>query len=96
MDAPALDRPLIRRHLAEVEKAWPIRFLGLLPAEVMPSPRARGRINLLAEADPTMSLFALFDREEELSRLLGPEVAIVTTDTPLGQDKTVLAALAPL
>ena len=96
MDAPTLDRPLIRRHLAEVEKAWPIRFLGLVPAEVMTSPRAHGRINLLADADPKVSLFDLLGIESDLSEGLGREVAIVPTDSELGRNPDLVAATVPV
>jgi hypothetical protein len=84
MDAPALDRPLIRRHLAEVEKAWPIRFLGVLPPGTMGHVTEADSLTFLADAAMSISLLNLATIEVELSDRFGKPVGVLATSALRG------------
>jgi predicted nucleotidyltransferase len=77
MNAPDLHRTILKRHIATVEAALPIRILGILPrgaAEHVFDPNA---LDLLAEKRAGLDLFGLAEAEIELGALLGRPVGIV-------------------
>ena len=79
-----VDDAALRRHMAEIESVWPIRFLRVVPPERLPFPRAPRRINLLAVALPGLSALDVAGLEIELCRRIGREVAIIPAGSPIG------------
>jgi predicted nucleotidyltransferase len=77
MNAPDINRSILRMHIAAIEAKYPITILGLLPRGSAAHVFDEGALDLLAEKRPGLDLLGLSETEVELSDLLGRPVGIV-------------------
>lgn len=77
MNAPDLHRTILKRHIATVEAALPIRIIGILPRGSVGHLRDANGLDLLAEKRPGLDMFDLVEAELRLGELLGRAVGIV-------------------
>lgn len=77
MNAPDINRSILRMHVAALEAKYPIKILGLLPRGSAGHVSEDNALDFLAEKRPGLSLFELSGAELELSQKLGRPVGIV-------------------
>lgn len=77
MDAPVIDRPILRMHIAAIEAKHPLKILGLLPRGSAAHVFEPDALDFLAEKRPGLSLLGLCKAETDLSDRLGRAVGIV-------------------
>ena len=77
MDAPVINRPILRMHIAAVEAKHPLKILGLLPRGSAGHVFEPDALDFLAEKRPGLSLLGLCEAEGDLSERLGRAVGIV-------------------
>jgi predicted nucleotidyltransferase len=77
MNAPDVNRAILRMHVATIEAKYPIKIVGLLPRGSVGHVFEDNALDFLAEKRPGLSLFGLSGAEVDLSDLLGRPVGIV-------------------
>jgi predicted nucleotidyltransferase len=77
MNAPDINRSILRMHIAAIEAKYPIKILGLLPRGSVGHVFDDNALDFLAEKKPGLSLLGLSGAEVDLSDLLGRPVGIV-------------------
>jgi len=77
MNAPDINRSILRMHIASIEAKYPIRILGLLPRGSVGHVFEDNALDFLAEKRPGLSLLGLSGAEVDLSDRLGRPVGIV-------------------
>jgi len=77
MNAPDINRAILRMHIATIEAKHPIRILGLLPRGSVGHVFEDNALDFLAEKLPGLDLLGLSEVEVELSDLVGRPVGIV-------------------
>ena len=78
MNAPDINRSILRMHIAAIEAKHPIKILGILPQGSVGQVYDRNdALELLAEKRPGLSLLGLCKAEGDLADRLGRPVGIV-------------------
>jgi hypothetical protein len=77
MNAPDINRSILRMHIAAVEAKYPLKILGLLPQGSAGHVFDPNGLSFLAEKKPGLSLLDLAGAEVDLSDLLGRQVGII-------------------
>jgi predicted nucleotidyltransferase len=88
MNAPDINRNILKRHVQAVEAALPIHILGLLPRGSVGhvEPSDAHALEFLAEKREGLSLFDLAQAEIDLSERLGRTVGIVLVSGLRGRE----------
>jgi hypothetical protein len=77
MNAPDINRAILRMHIAAIEAKYPMRIVGLLPRGSVGHVFADNALDFLAEKKPGLDLWGLAAAEVELGELLGRPVGVV-------------------
>jgi predicted nucleotidyltransferase len=77
MNAPDINRSILRMHIAAIEAKYPIRIVGLLPRGSVGHVFDANALDFLAEKQPGLSLLGLAGAEVDLAEKLGRPVGIV-------------------
>jgi hypothetical protein len=77
MNAPDINRSILRMHVAAVEAKHPIKIIGLLPRGSVGHVFEDNALDFLAEKQTGLSLFELAACEIDLGEKLGRPVGIV-------------------
>jgi hypothetical protein len=77
MNAPDINRSILRMHIAAIEAKYPIKILGLLPRGSVGHVFDDNALDFLAEKRPGLSLLSLSGAEVDLTDKLGRPVGIV-------------------
>jgi predicted nucleotidyltransferase len=77
MNAPDINRSILRMHVAAIEAKYPLKIVGLLPRGSVGHVFDDNGIEFLAEKRPGLSLLDLAGAEVDLGDLLGRQVGIV-------------------
>ena len=86
MNAPVLNRPILKHHVSTIEAAHPIKILGLLPRGSAAHVFEEGALDFLAEKRPGLDLLGLSQAEADLGNLLGRPVGIVLVSGLKGRE----------
>ena len=86
MNAPDINRSILRMHIAAIEAKYPIKILGLLPRGSVGHVFDDNAIEFLAEKRPGLSLLDLSGAEVDLGDLLGRQVGIVLVSGLKGRE----------
>jgi predicted nucleotidyltransferase len=86
MDAPVINRSILRTHAAAIEAKYPIKIVGLLPRGSAGHVFADDALDFLAEKRPGLSLLGLSEAELDLSERLGRPVGIVLVSGLRGRE----------
>ncbi|RKY57672.1 MAG: hypothetical protein DRP95_06740 [Candidatus Latescibacterota bacterium] len=90
-------RKALRTHLPELRSRYGIRSLELFGSYVRGEQKRGSDLDVLVEFDRIPTLFEFMDLEEELSRLLGIKVDLVTKKSLKGEiGKRILKEAVPL
>jgi uncharacterized protein len=68
----------LRAALPSLRQRWPIRSLALFGSVVRGEARADSDLDVLVEFDRPIDLFAFLELEDELARLTGRRIDLVT------------------
>ena len=77
MDAPDINRSILRMHIATIEAKYPIKIVGLLPRGGVGHVFEDNALDFLAEKRSGLDLLGLAGAEVALSDLSGRPVGIV-------------------
>jgi predicted nucleotidyltransferase len=77
MNAPDINRSILRMHVAAIEAKYPIKIIGLLPRGSAGHVFEDNALDFLAEKHPGLSLLELSGAEIDLAEKLGRPVGIV-------------------
>jgi hypothetical protein len=77
MNAPDINRSILRMHIAAIEDKYPIKIVGLLPRGSVGHVFDENALDFLAEKRPGLTLFGLAGAERSLGEKLGRPVGIV-------------------
>lgn len=77
MNAPDINRSILRMHVAAIEAKHPIKILGLLPRGSIGHVFADDALEFLAEKRPGLDLLGLAQAEVDLTELLGRQAGLV-------------------
>ncbi len=77
MNAPDINRSILRMHIAAIEAKYPITIVGLLPRGSAAHVFEDDALDFLAEKRPGLDLLGLSEAEIDLGDLLGHRVGIV-------------------
>jgi predicted nucleotidyltransferase len=77
MNAPDINRSILRMHVAAIEAKYPIKIIGLLPRGSVGHVFEDSALDFLAEKRPGLSLLELSGAEIDLAEKLGRPVGIV-------------------
>lgn len=77
MNAPDINRNILRYHIATIEARYPIKIVGLLPRGSVGHVFDDNALDFLAEKRPGLDLLGLAGAEIDLGDLLGRPVGIV-------------------
>ena len=77
MNAPDINRSILRMHIAAIEAKHPIKIIGLLPRGSAAHVFEDDALDFLAEKRPGLDLLGLSEAEIDLGDLLGRRVGIV-------------------
>jgi len=87
MNAPDINRSILRMHIAAIEQKYPIRIVGLLPrGSVGHMYGVDNAVEFLAEKRPGLSLLELAGAEIDLGDRLGRPVGIVLVTGLRGEE----------
>ena len=86
MNAPFVDRSILLRHLHEIESAYGLSIIGLLPPDVLSPTGQDDGIGFLAEKAADISLMDLVKAEFDLGDRLGRPTRIVLKSGLRGQE----------
>jgi len=84
LDLEKLKRAL-REHLPQLRARYRVKSLGLFGSYVRGEQRKRSDLDVLVDFEEAPSLFELMDMEDELARLIGTKVDLVTRKTLRGR-----------
>lgn len=94
MNAPDINRSILRMHISAVEDKYPIRIVGLLPRGAAAHIFADDAIDFLAEKRPGLSLLDLARAEIALGDRLGRPVGIILQSGLKGREAEEFPRLA--
>ena len=95
MNAPDINRSILRMHIAAIEQKYPIRIIGLLPrGSVGHMYDVENAVEFLAEKRPGLDLLGLAGAEVDLGDRLGRPVGIVLESGLKGREAEELPRLA--
>jgi hypothetical protein len=87
MNAPDINRSILRMHVAAIEAKHPIKILGILPpGSVGHMYDQDGALELLAEKTGPISLIGLAGAENDLKARIGRPVGIVLVTGLRGEE----------
>jgi hypothetical protein len=86
MNAPVINRNILRMHIAAIEQRYPIRILGFLPRGSVGHVFDENALEFLAEKRPGLSLLDLSGAEVELGDLVGRPIGIVLVSGLRGRE----------
>jgi predicted nucleotidyltransferase len=86
MNAPDINRAILRMHIAAIEARHPLKILGLLPRGAAAHIFDDNALDFLAEKKPGLDLLGLAEAEIDLSDLLGRPVGIVLVSGLKGRE----------
>ncbi len=86
MNAPFVDRSILLRHIREIEGAYGLSIIGVLPPEVLSSAGQDDGIVFLAEKAADISLMDLLKAEFDLGDRLGRPTRIILKSALRGQE----------
>ncbi|MDC7787128.1 hypothetical protein PQJ75_24020 [Rhodoplanes sp. TEM] len=86
MNAPDINRSILRMHVAAIEAKHPLKILGLLPRGSIGHAFADNALEFLAEKRPGLDLLGLAQAEVDLAELLGRPVGIVLVSGLKGRE----------
>jgi predicted nucleotidyltransferase len=87
MNAPDINRSILRMHIAAIEQKYPIRIVGLLPrGSVGHMYDVEDAVEFLAERREGLSLLGLCGAEGDLGDRLGRPVGIVLVGGLRGEE----------
>ncbi len=86
MNAPDINRSILKMHIASIEAKYPIKILGLLPRGSVGHVFEDNALDFLAEKRPGLDLLGLSGAEIDLSDLLGRPVGIVLVSGLKGRE----------
>ena len=93
MNAPDINRSILRMHVAAIEAKYPIKIVGLLPRGSVGHVFDDNAIEFLAEKRPGLSLLDFAGAEVDLGDLLGRQVGIVLVSGLKGHEAEELPRL---
>lgn len=94
MNAPDINRSILRMHVAAIEAKHPIKFIGLLPRGSVGHMFDDNALDFLAEKRPGLNLLGLAQAEVDLAELLGRPVGIVLVSGLKGDEAVEFPRLA--
>lgn len=94
MNAPDINRSVLRMHVAAIEAKHPIKFIGLLPRGSVGHVFDDNALDFLAEKRPGLNLLGLAQAEVDLGDLLGRPVGIVLVSGLKGDEAVEFPRLA--
>ena len=77
MNAPDVNRSILRMHIAAIEKTYPIKIIGLLPRGSVGHVFDDNALDFLADRREGLTLLGLSGAEIDLADKLGRPVGIV-------------------
>ena len=77
MNAPDINRSILRMHIAAIEAKYPIKIVGLLPRGSAAHVFDENALDFLAEKRPGLTLLGLSGAEVDLTERLDRPVGIV-------------------
>jgi predicted nucleotidyltransferase len=86
MNAPDVNRSILRMHIAAIEAKYPIKIVGLLPRGSAAHVSDDNALDFLAEKRPGLDLLGLSQAQVDLKELLGRPVGIVLVSGLKGQE----------
>jgi hypothetical protein len=86
MDASAVNRSILRMHVAATESKYPIKILGLFPRGSAAHVFEDDALDFLAEKKPGLSLLGLCEAEVDLAARVGRPVGIVLVSGLKGRE----------
>lgn len=86
MNAPDINRSILRMHVAAIEAKHPLKILGLLPRGSIGHVFADNALEFLAEKRPGLDLLGLAQAEVDLTELLGRPVGLVLVSGLKGRE----------
>src|SRR5437016_2055888 len=86
MNAPDVNRSILRMHIAAIEAKYPLKVLGLLPRGSAGHVFDPKGIEFLAEKRPGLSLLDLAGAEVDLGDRLGRQVGMVVVSGLKGRE----------
>ena len=86
MNAPDINRSILRMHIAAIEAKHPLKILGVLPRGSAGHVFDPNGMEFLAEKRPGLDLLGLASAEVDLGDLLGRQVGIVLVSGLKGRD----------
>jgi hypothetical protein len=86
MNAPDINRSILRMHIAAIEAKHPIKIVGLLPRGSAAHILDENALDFLAEKRPGLDLLGLSEAQVDLSELLGRPVGIVLVSGLKGRE----------
>lgn len=86
MNAPDINRSILRMHVAAIEAKHPLKILGLLPHGSSGPAVSEDSLEFLAEKGSGLSLLDLVQAQLDLSDLLGRRVEIVLVSGLTGSE----------
>jgi len=86
MNAPEVNRAILRMHIATIEAKYPLKIVGLLPRGSVGHVFDDNGLEFLAEKRPGLSLLGLSGAEVDLGDLLGRQVGIVLVSGLKGRE----------
>jgi hypothetical protein len=86
MNAPDINRSILRMHVAAIEAKHPVKIVGLLPRGSIGHVFADNALEFLAEKRPGLDLLGLAQAEVDLAELLGRPVGLVLVSGLKGRE----------
>jgi predicted nucleotidyltransferase len=86
MNAPDINRSILRMHVASIEAKHPIKIVGLLPRGSVGHVFEEDALDFLAEKRPGLDLLGLVKAENDLTDLLGRRAGIVLVSGLKGRE----------
>ncbi|WP_170149637.1 hypothetical protein [Rhodoplanes roseus] len=86
MNAPDINRSILRMHVAAIEAKHPLKIIGLLPHGSIGHVFADNALEFLAEKQSGLDLLGLAQAEVDLAELLGRPVGIVLVSGLKGRE----------
>ncbi|MFL9825135.1 hypothetical protein [Rhodoplanes sp. SY1] len=86
MNAPDINRSILRMHVAAIVAKHPLKILGLLPRGSIGHVFADNALEFLAEKRPGLDLLGLAQAEVDLAELLGRPVGLVLVSGLKGRE----------
>jgi predicted nucleotidyltransferase len=94
MNAPDINRSILRMHIAAIEAKYPIKIVGLLPRGAAAHVFEESALDFLADKKHRLSLLDLCKAEGDLAERLGRPVGIVLRSGLTGREAEEFPTLA--